>query len=176
MLGQDRVKEAEENTKSYLREGLLRKTSPDKNILRLLRDNSKESLNVAGILLKNNHSSLWTIVCSYYSMYYIANAALYSQGLKVGPKIPHKVTSDALIVHIREKLADSLFLDYDSARDEALGIAGLRADEIIGYFDMERNKRSRFQYGMTEDVKRAKAETSLERAKRFVYELEKLLD
>jgi uncharacterized protein (UPF0332 family) len=57
-----------------------------------------------------------------------------------------------------------------------LDIAGLKADEIIGFFDSERMKRSRFQYGMTENVKSQKAQTSLERAKRFIFELEKLLD
>lgn len=177
MLEAERLKEAETNVREYLEEGLIRKTSvKDKNVLRIITGNSRESLSVAQILYKNNYSSLWTIVCSYYAMYYSANAALYNYGYKVGPKIPHKVTSDALIVYVRNKLKDSLIEDYDNARQEALDIAGIKADEIIGYFDSERNKRSQFQYGMTENVKTMKAQTSLERAKKFTFELEKLLD
>jgi len=176
MPHEERVKEAERNVKNYLDEGMLRKVSTDRGILEIVRSNCKESLDVAEILQKNNYSSLWTIVCSYYSMYYAANAALYKYGYKVGSQIPHKVTSDALIVYIRGKLKDSLLEDYDSAKDEALAIAGIKADEIIGYFDSERAKRSRFQYGMTENVKNAKAQTSLERAKRFVFEMEKIMD
>jgi len=36
-------------------------------------------------------------------------------------------------------------------------------------------KRSVFQYETTEEIKKAKAKTSLERAKRFAFEMEKLL-
>lgn len=176
MLDESRVNEAEKNVRVYIEEGLLRRVpAADRHILEVAWNNCRESLNVAGVLQESNHSSLWTVVCSYYSMYYAASAVLYKQGYKVGPKIPHKVTSDALIVYVRGKLRDSLLEDYDSARDEALDIAGLKADEIIGLFDSERSKRSRFQYSMTESVKSQKAVTSLERAKRFVFELEKLL-
>ena len=70
------------------------------------------------------------------------------------------------------RIADPLF---KRARDEALEMASFSSGGIIGSFDLERLKRSRFQYEMTEEVKRGKAGASLERAKRFVFELEKLL-
>lgn len=66
MPDEKRVKEAEKNVKNYLNEGMLRKVSADRGILEIIRSNCKESLNVAEILQKNNHSSLWTIVCSYF--------------------------------------------------------------------------------------------------------------
>ncbi|MBU2639020.1 MAG: hypothetical protein KJ955_08660 [Nanoarchaeota archaeon] len=49
------------------------------------------------------------------------------------------------------------------------------ADEIIISFDRERIKRGRIQYSTTEQVKHARAETSLKRAERFVFEMEKLV-
>jgi len=176
MLSKERIKEAEKNMKDYLEEGLMKKIREvDENIFNVFKRNSEDSLKIADFLLKNNMSSLWVIVCSYYSMYYMANAVLYKLGYKVGYKIPHKVTSDALIVLVRSKLKERILEEFEEARDEALELANVKADEIIESFDFERVKRSRFQYDMTETVKNSKAMTSLERAKRFSFEMEKLL-
>lgn len=176
MLDEKKVKEAETNVKSYLREGLLKKLEKaDENILRIFRNNSEESLKVANLLMKEGTSHLWVIVCSYYSMFYIANAALYRIGYKVGHKIAHKVTEDALIVFVRSKLKGRLLEEYRDTLDDALEVAGVKADEVIGDYKRELSKRSKFQYDMSETAKRAKAETSLERAKKFAFELEKLL-
>ncbi|MEM2192499.1 MAG: hypothetical protein QXG38_02660 [Candidatus Hadarchaeales archaeon] len=176
MLDEKRIKEAEANVKRYLEEGLLKQVSKtDENTLRVLRRNSEEILRTAELLFKGNYSMLCAIVCSYDSRYYIANAVLYNIGYKVGHMISHKVTSDALITFVRKKLKESLLEEFEEARDEALEIASLKADEIIESFDIERLKRTRFQYEMTEEVKREKASMSLERAKRFVFEMEKLL-
>ena len=173
MLDDKRVKEAHENVRTYINEGMLKKVvSIDTAIGRVLANNGKESLKVAQLLFENGHSDMWTIVCSYYSMYYIANAVLYKYGYKVGEQISHKVTADALIVHVRDKLRKTLLRD---ALNEALGLAGVRSDELIKSFDDERIKRSRIQYNTSEEVKRSKAQTSLERAKKFVFEMEKLL-
>ena len=49
------------------------------------------------------------------------------------------------------------------------------AEELIESLDMERRKRERFQYSMTETVMKNKAKTSLDRAKKFLTEMEKLL-
>ncbi|MBU0536709.1 MAG: hypothetical protein KKE20_07110, partial [Nanoarchaeota archaeon] len=120
-------------------------------------------------------SNLWVIVISFYSMFYIANAVLYRIGYKVGSKVSHKVTSDALIVFVRNKLKKELLEAYEESKEEALDITGRETDEIILSFDQEMEKRSTFQYESTEEIKRAKAKTSLERAKRFVFEMKKLL-
>ncbi|GBE18449.1 hypothetical protein BMS3Abin16_01049 [archaeon BMS3Abin16] len=177
MLDEKKIKNAEANVRHYLQEGLLRKINKrDANIQRVLQKNSEESLKTADLLLKGNYSTLWAVVCSYYAMYYAANGALYSIGYKVGHKISHKVTSDALVVYVRKKLKESLLKEFEDAQEEALEIAGLQADELVESFGFERLKRSRFQYEMTEEIKRSKAETSLGRAKRFVFEMEKLLE
>lgn len=176
MSDKNRVDEATRNVKNYLSEGLLKKVdNVDKNIILVFKKNSEESLKVAQILFDNKYSNLWVIVSAYYSMFYIANAVLYKLGYKVGGQIPHKVAADALIAFVREKLKDKLIEEFKDSMEEALELAGVKTDELIKSFDYERVNRSRFQYELSEDVKRSRAETSLKRAKEFTFEMEKLL-
>jgi len=120
-------------------------------------------------------SNLWVVVCSYYAMFYVVNAVLYKIGYKVGSKVAHKVTADSLIVYVRNRLKKNMIEDYENAKEEALEIIGSKTDDLISSFDKELDKRSLFQYETTEEIKRAKAKTSLERAKEFVNEMRKLL-
>ena len=175
MLDTDRIKEAERNVSSYLRDGLLKKTDPNKKVIDILLRNAKESLIIAEETSQKGISDLWVIVCSYYAMFYYANAILLKFGYKVDEKIAHKVTSDALIVYVRGKLKKSLIEEYEETQKEALNIAGVRADELIESFDLERNKRSFIQYATTEAEKHSKSKTSLQRAKDFAKEMDKLL-
>lgn len=175
MLDKERVDKANANVKMYMKNGLLKKRALDENILNIHRKNSEESLMVADLVLKEDLSSLWVIVSSYYSMYYIANAVLLKLGYKVGSAVSHKVTSDALIFLVRDKLKRSLLEDFEDAKAEAMELANL-TDDILETFDFERKKRSTFQYNMTAPVKKSKAQTSIERAKKFNLELEKLLE
>src|SRR3990167_8442795 len=122
MLDTNRIKEAESNVRSYLEEGLLKKTVMDQQVLNILLRNAKESLRVAEEVHQKNLSELWVIVCSYYTMYYYANAVLLKFGHKVGEKIVHKVTSDALIVYVRGKLKASLIEEYEKTKEEALNL------------------------------------------------------
>lgn len=173
MLSEKRVKEAENNVRQYLKEGLLEKRGFEGIVFNVPRNNAKESLNVAEYMAKNSMSDLWIIVISYYSMYYVANAALYKMGYKVKDKIPHKVTVDSLIVFARKKLADSLIESYEGIKDQAL--AAMKSGELMEKFDFERRKRSIIQYQTKEFEKHAKAKTSLQRAKEFAFEMEKLM-
>jgi len=175
MLNKERIKEAESNVKSYLGEGLIKKAVMDKQVLNILLRNAKESLRVAEEINQKNLSELWVIVCSYYAMYYYANAVLLKFGYKVGGKIVHKVTSDAIIVYVRGKLKDALIEEYEETKEEALNLAGIKADDLIESFDFERNKRSLIQYRTIEIEKQSKAKTSLQRAKEFTKEMDKLL-
>ena len=175
MLNEKRIKEAESNVKSYLAEGLLKKTISDKNIMNILLKNAKESLRVAKEAHQNNLSELWTIVWSYYAMFYYANAVLLKLGYKIGDKIVHKVTSDALIVYVRKRLKESFIEEYEKTKEEALNLAGIKADEIIESFDFERSKRGLIQYKTVEFEKKSKAKTSLQRAKEFANEMDKLI-
>ncbi len=175
MLDKNRVKEAENNVRSYLDEGLLKKAIINKQVMNILLRNAKESLMVAEEVHQKELSELWVIVCSYYAMYYYANAVLLKFGYKVGDKIVHKVTSDALIVYIRGKLKESLIEEYEQAKEEALNLAGMKADLLIESFEFERNKRSLIQYKTIEIEKKSKAKTSLQRAKEFAKEMDKLI-
>ena len=176
MLNEKRIKEAETNIKSYLREGLIKKEQFNDVVFKVLMNNSNESIETATFLSNNKKSSLWIIVSSYYSMFYIANAVLYKSGYKVGDKIPHKVTSDGLIVYVRNRLRDNLIEDYEEIKEEALLIAKNKAEGLLEDFDYERKKRGFIQYQTKEIEKESKAETSLKRAKQFLYEMNNLLE
>jgi len=171
MLSNERIKEAENNVRSYLDEGLLKKEKFQNIIFETYMRNHRESLIVARKLFNESLSNLWTIVISYYSMFYLANALTYKLGHKIGSKVAHRVISDALIVFVRNKLKDNLIEDYEIASDEALALS----DNILQSYDLERKKRSVFQYESTEEIKTAKAKTSLDRAEEFSKETEKLL-
>jgi uncharacterized protein (UPF0332 family) len=175
MLDEKRVKEAESNIRLYLSDGLLKKVTENESLIKLFIKNAKESLEIANKIYNEEISDLWTIVCSYYSMYYLSNAILLKLGYKVGDKISHKVVADALITYVRKKLKDSLIEEYEDAKDEALNLAGIKADSIVESFDFEREKRGRLQYKTLEVEKRSKAKTSLDRAKNFASEINKLL-
>jgi len=173
MLNELRIKEAEQNLRSYFQDGYLKKQPFQKEIYAILYKNARESLEIADFLLQNKKSDLWVIVTSYYAMYYIANAILYKLGYKVGEKISHKITADALIVFVRNKLKKTLLENYEKAQQEAL--ASIKADSLIENFDLERRKRSEVQYETKEFELHGKAKTSLNRAKEFMLEIEKLL-
>lgn len=173
MLDQERIREAEKNVKEYLQSDMLRKQSFREEIIKILLDNSNDSLEIAEFLAENKKSDLWIIVTSYYSMFYMANAVLFKLGYKVGDKIPHKITADSLIVFVRNKLKKKLIEEYEDAQNEAL--PGIKADALIDEFDKERAKRSILQYETTAVEKRSKAVTSLTRAKNFIFEMNKLL-
>ena len=175
MLSKDRIKEAETNVRFYLNEGLLKKESLNIDALRVLLRNAEESIASAEKLNSERTSDLWVIVCSYYSMFYIASAVLRKLGYKVGEKIAHKVTADALIVYVRGKLKESLIEEYEATKDEALSLAGIKADSLIESFDFEKSKRSRIQYSTDNVEKQSKAKTSLQRAKVFSQEMKKFL-
>ncbi len=171
MLSDERIKEAENNVKTYLLDGLIKKEQFRNIVFETYLRNHRESLLVAKNIFNQSISNLWVVVISYYSMFYIANALLYKLGYKVSHKIAHKVTSDALITFVRNKLKNNLIEGYELASSEAL----ILSDNILQNYDFEMTKRSIFQYESTEEIKTAKAKTSLERAEQFSKEIEKVI-
>jgi len=123
--------------------------------------------------LKNNKSDLWVIVTSYYSMFYIANAVLYKRGLKVGDTSAHAVAANSLIVYVKDNLKKSLIEEFTEAMTDAQ--MTMKTEKLITSYFQEKKKRGTFQYNMTTELKKSKAETSLNRAKEFVLSLKKLL-
>ncbi|HLC65135.1 MAG TPA: hypothetical protein VJI46_03370 [Candidatus Nanoarchaeia archaeon] len=171
MLSNERIKEAETNVKSHLSDGLIKKEKFRSIVFDTYMRNHRESLLVARKLHNENLSNLWVVVISYYSMFYLANALLYKMGYKIGSRVAHKVASDALIVFVRNKLKDKLIEDYELASGEAL----MLTDNLLQSFDNEREKRSIFQYESTEEIKAARAKTSLDRAEEFGVKIELML-
>jgi uncharacterized protein (UPF0332 family) len=201
VIEKGRVEEAKRNVKQYVEDGLLR--TGDKETARFVdffMANAESSLQTASILqeisddnalketLRVNssfESYLWVIVSSYYSMFYAATAMLAKQGVRATGQIVHKVTADALIHFFvsNEKLA-RLLEQYEEAQAVGLELVGReelmkrmqrRADELIVSYEGERKKRSRFQYDIGIQAKRGYAQTSIERARDFVFEIRKLL-
>jgi uncharacterized protein (UPF0332 family) len=201
MIEKERLEEAKRNVKTYIEDGLLK--TGDKDAARFVdffMASAESSLRTASILqeisddnsLKDRlkvgsdfESYLWVIVSSYYSMFYAATAILSKQGIRATGQIVHKVTADALIHFFasNEKLA-KLLEQYEEAQTVGLELVGReelmkrmqkKADELIISYEGERKKRSKFQYDIGVQAKRGYAQTSLERARSFVFEIRKLL-
>jgi uncharacterized protein (UPF0332 family) len=201
-MDEQRIKEANRNVKQYIEEGLLKVKDKDApKFISFFIKNAESSLQTASIpqeisddetlketlkLSKDFESYLWVIVSSYYSMFYAATGLLASQEIRVTGQIVHKVTGDALIHFFvsNPKLA-KLLEDYEEAKAAGLELIGReelmksmqkRADELIVAYESERKKRSKFQYDIGVQAKRGFAQTSLERARGFVFEIIKVLE
>ena len=201
MIQKERLEEAKRNVKTYTEDGLLK--IGDKDAARFMdffMANADSSLRTASILQEilddsslkemlkvgsDFESYLWVIVSAYYSMFYAATALLAQQGIRAAGQIVHKVTADALIHYFasNEKLA-KLLEQYEEAQTVGLELVGReelmkrmqkKADELIISYEGERKKRSKFQYDIGVQAKRGYAQTSLQRAKDFVFEIRKLL-
>ena len=201
MIDKERLNEARRNVKQYVDDGLLKINDRDApRFVGFFMANAESSLRTASVLqqisdenalketLKTGvdfESYLWVIVSSYYAMFYAATALLAKQSVKTAGQIVHKVTADALI-HLfgsNEKLA-KLLEQYEEAQAVGLELIGReelmkrmqkKADELIVAYESERKKRSKFQYDIGIQAKRGYAQTSLERAKEFVFEIGKLV-
>lgn len=163
-MDEKRIKIAEKNFKRYLDEGLIRKTVFQDIVFQTYFKNSFESLKTAEELLQNKISSLWVIVSSYYSMFYIACAYLYKKGYKTKHEIVHQIVNESLIVLARHDLEKHFLEEYEEEREKAMA----STENLLNDFEFEKTKRSQFQYETTGEIKYAKAKTSLERAKNFV--------
>ena len=201
MINKERIEEAKRNVKQYVDDGLLKINDKDAaRFVDFFMANAESSLRTASILqqisdedtLKEKlklgsdfESYLWVIISSYYAMFYAATAILAKQGIKASGQIVHKVTADALIHFFwsNAKLA-KLLEQYEEIQTVGLELIGReelmkkmqkKADELIVSYESERKKRSKFQYNIGIQAKKGYAQTSLERARTFVFEINKLI-
>jgi uncharacterized protein (UPF0332 family) len=201
MINKERIDEAKRNVKQYVDDGLLKINDKDAaRFVDFFMANAESSLRTASILqqisdedtLKETlkvgsdfESYLWVIISSYYAMFYSATAILAKQGIKASGQIVHKVTADALIHFFwsNAKLA-KLLEQYEETKTVGLELIGReelmkkmqkKADELIVSYESERKKRSKFQYNIGIQAKKGYAQTSLERARIFVFEINKLI-
>src|SRR3989338_1441676 len=175
MIDAERKKQAQQNLAQYLQDGLIKKGKNETAKAMYLK-NAETSLHLAEDCIRSSLKPyLWTVVISYYSMFYIANAVLLDLGYKTSHKIVHKVTNEALIALVMDKVKKGLLEEYESAKEDAMDLASIKSEEVIESYGLEMDKRSRFQYEMTESIQEQKAQTSLKRAKQFMFEMKKLL-
>ena len=170
-MDEERIEIASKNFVNYLRDGMIKKVQMvDSLVYETYLKNARESLTVANQLFQTKTSSLWVIVSSYYSMFYMACAYLYKLGFKAGDDIVHQVVNETLIVQGRHKLKNYILENYNEEKDKALVIV----DNYLDNYERERGKRASFQYETTEQIKESKARTSLDRAKEFLTLMEEI--
>ena len=170
-MDEKRVKVAESNFRGFLNDERIRKAGFQEIIYKTYLNNSLESLKVATELYKNKTSSLWVVVSSYYSMFYIASAYIYKKGYKAGPEFVHNIIQEALIVLARHDLEKHFLDEYQEEKSKALSAS----QNLFDMYEFEKAKRSEFQYETTGEIKESKASTSLERARIFVEIMRQLL-
>lgn len=144
-------------------EGLIRRVRKEDVILQTFLRNHDESLKLANNTFKRQESNLWVVVISYFSMFYLANAYIYSKGYKIGHISTHKITQEVLEELSKNELSQDILKEYSLAIDEAQEIS----NNLSLNLKQEKNKRTMFQYETTEKIKQKKAKTSLDRAKFF---------
>jgi len=171
-MDEKRIKQAEDNFRRYLEQGLIKEKPFEQVIYQTYLNNSLESLKVAEQLFQNKTSSLWVVISSYYSMFYLASAYIYKKGFKAGHEIVHQIINEALIKLAKKEIETHFLEEYEEERQKALYSCNTLFDE----YEFEKTKRAQFQYETTGEIKEAKAKTSLERAKKFVTILRQILN
>lgn len=193
MKTEKEIKIIESNINIYLEGGLF-KRGEYSNLIDFYVKTSKKTLQTADALMQISENNelkkrlellddfetyLWVITTSYYSMFYIVNALFSKHGIRLGDKIVHKVASDVFYFYFikNKKIAKELFEIYEESKNQAMDLIRYseQAEKLFQDLEYERDKRHKFQYGMTESIKRSYAQTSLKRAKDFVNEIELLI-
>ena len=128
---------------------LLRKINPDLT-------KSKSSLEIAGTKLKRAQEALTkelfeaAVIYSYTAMFHAARALLYRDGIQ-------EKSHYAILIYLKEKYKDSIPLT------------------IINSLDIHRIERHDALYGFEYEANKEDAKSSLEDAKIFLKEIEKIL-
>jgi len=192
MLEDKHINEAKNNAIKSIDNGAIVKTNESRYIDFFIK-NSKDSLDSAKALFEISTNQkiresmgfsgfngfLWVINSSYYSMFYMARALLESIGVKIKTdESIHFHAFNALVYYFYSngKLERHFIEDLQSAGEEASQILGKeKAKEVISDYSSEKEKRAKFTYEMGEIAMKNKAETSLNRAKKFNEEIRKIL-
>lgn len=193
MLEDKKLEEAKRNAINSINNGIIYKTK-EIEFVNFFIKNSKDSLESAKVLFElstndkardvlgvpNFNGFLWVINSSYYSMFYMARGLLESIGIKIkSDESIHFLVFNALIYYFYStgRLEKQFIEDFENAQEESSEILGReKAREIMDDYSNERNKRAKFTYEIGEIAMKNKAETSLNRAKRFNEEIRKILE
>jgi len=193
MLDEKRINEIKGRIANFIKEGTIKKEK-EKKFVKFFLNNAGNSLNSAKLLfevstkneLKNTtgfpgfNGFLWVINSSYYSMFYMARALIENEGVKIKTDMSiHAVVFDALVYYfyLTGKLQKKLIEDFAEAKEETSEILGKeKAKELIEDYFYEKKKRGLFTYEMGATAMQNKAQTSLERAKKFNEEIRKIIE
>lgn|SRR3989344_8503029 len=127
---------------------------------------------------------LWVTNASYYSMFYIIHALLSYKGIRITSQQGiHKITAHALVYYCIKTnfIAKELYEQFIKIQEEITELFNLeyfqkRAVDLTTKYFYETEKRSKFTYETTEDIKQQHAKTSLQRAREFINEIEKIIE
>ncbi len=138
---------------------------------------SENALETAHLIMENSGNKyegyIWVINTSYYSMFYAATTLLAEKGIKIDTDIGiHRLTYHSLIYYYLENRGLSkhimqAYLEMEKDAEELLQI-DKQANRYIERVKLEMDKRNTFTYEMGKTAKKAKAETSIRRAKEFI--------
>ena len=193
MLDEKEIQSIKRRVERFLKERVIIKEK-EKKFVEFFLNNAKNSLDSAKLLFeastKNNiknllgfpdfNGFLWVINSAYYSMFYMARALLENHGVKIKTDLSiHSVVFDALIYYfyLTGKLEKRLIEDFSDAKEEVAAILGKeKAKGLVEDYLYEKNKRGFFTYEMGAIAMRNKAQTSLDRAKKFSEEIRKIIE
>ena len=185
MLEDKKLKESSKIMNHILSDGGIVK--PKLGLVEFFIYKSLQSIAVASRLMEledkeNLTADLWIINSSYYSMFFAATALLAKFGHSIKQEIGiHRLTYHALVHYflVEDNKLGKYFMDeYKDAVDEAeelLQFSERKTTELIRDFGNEMAKRKIFTYELGKTAERRKAEVSLQRAKNFVREVEKII-
>lgn len=166
------IRKAKEEYEQSLKAGQINKSDDNKRFAKFFFERSQNSLLTAGILYQISGSPgdksflkiddsyeafMWTIVSSYYSMFYMASALIAKKGIKVGGIDVHRNVRNAFL---------RLYIE-NSDLERRLGIDYTACKEMAQDLMAEREKRSKYQYDVGMNAMKKDAETSLRCARNF---------
>lgn len=126
---------------------------------------------------------LWVINLSYYSMFYIVHALLAYKNVRIlSDQGVHKISAHALVYYCIKNnfIAKELYEQFVESQVEAVELFNLedfkkKAMDLTTKYFYEVGKRARFTYETEEGAKQRHAHTSLQRAREFLSEIEKII-
>ena len=120
----------------------------------------------------NKEDTFYSSVIShaYYSIFYSAKAILLTKNIKTYPPDIHKRTFEAF----KREFVDSGILDLELLRiyNEMI----VRADELLGIFQIEKGKRGKFVYKTIPQANIEPANDSINNAKKFVSHIKQIIE
>lgn len=127
---------------------------------------------------------LWVINASYYSMFYAVHALLTYKGKRISSiQGIHKITAHALVYYFLKNkfIAKELYEQFVESQKQAAELFNLedfqkKAIDLTNKYFFESDKRTKFTYETDSEVKQKHALTSLQRAKEFLNEIEKIIE